>query len=223
MKKLFLSFCITLAATASYAQLAIKLTPMTLPRNMKFTGHVEYLIPGTPNVSVAIGVSPNLFPKSSGLEDQAGGLYYDIDMDNSKAGFSIDPEVRYYFNKPMEGMYGGFYSSQRFSSATLNEYQDYLLDPADSTYYYANPTGGTQGLKTHVGVYGFQLGYQKWLGQDDRIIFDFYVGGGTAITTRTYDMGENLGGPGFETEITQRIALRGNVSIGVLLFKGHDE
>jgi hypothetical protein len=222
MKKTILLFCIVLASFAASAQFAIKYTPLVFFRNMKYTVHAEYMIPNSPRVSVALGFSQNLFPKSSGLEDYAGGTYFQQNLDNSDAGFSIDPEVRLYTRKNMEGFYFGLYSSQRFSSSQLDEYADRFMDPADSTYYYANPTGGFQNLNTRVSIYGAQIGYQKFQGKNDRFIIDVYAGGGTKITSRKYSDGNSMLVGGYTNGVKNGIALRLNFSIGYLLSTGDE-
>ena len=222
MKKTILLFSIVLASFASSAQFAIKYTPIVFFRNMKYTVHAEYMIPNSPRISVALGFSQNLIPKSSGLVNSAGGTYFQQNLDNSNAGFSLDPEVRMYTRKNMEGFYFGLYSSQRFSSSQLDEYTDYLMDPADSTYYYANPTGGFQNLNTRVSIYGAQIGYQKFQGKDDRFIIDVYAGGGTKITSRKYTDGNSLLAGGYVNEVKNGIALRLNFSIGFLLSTGEE-
>jgi hypothetical protein len=224
MKKTILLFSIVLASFAANAQFAIKYTPIVFLRNMKYTVHAEYMIPNSPRISVALGFSQNLFPKSSGQDaDEAPrGNYFEQNLDNSNAGISLDPEVRIYTRKNMEGFYFGLYSSQRFSSSQLDEYTDYLMDPADSTYYYANPTGGFQNLNTRVSIYGAQIGYQKFQGKDDRFIIDVYAGGGTKITSRKYTNGNSLLAGGYVNEVKNGIALRLNFSIGFLLSKGDE-
>ena len=222
MKKSLLLFSIVLFTLSASAQFAIKYTPIVFFRNMKYTVHAEYMIPNSPRISVALGFSQNLIPKSSGLDNNGGGTYFQQNLDNSNAGFSLDPEVRIYTRKNMEGFYFGLYSSQRFSSSQLDEYNDYLMDPADSTYYYANPTGGFQNLNTRVSIYGAQIGYQKFQGKDDRFIIDVYAGGGTKITSRKYTNGNTLLAGGYVNEVKNGIALRLNFSIGFLLSKGDE-
>jgi hypothetical protein len=222
MKKSLLLFSIVLFTLSASAQFAIKYTPIVFFRNMKYTVHAEYMIPNSPRISVAMGFSQNLVPKSSGLENLAGGTYFQQNTDNSNAGISLDPEVRIYTRKNMEGFYFGLYSSQRFSSNQLDEYNDYLMDPADSTYYYANPTGGFQNLNTRVSIYGAQIGYQKFQGKDDRFIIDVYAGGGTKITSRKYTDGNSMLTGGFTNSVKNGIALRLNFSIGFLLSKGDE-
>jgi hypothetical protein len=222
MKKTILLFSIVLASFAASAQFAIKYTPIVFFRNMKYTVHAEYMIPNSPRISVALGFSQNLIPKSTGLVNSAGGTYFQQNLDNSNAGFSLDPEVRIYTRKNMEGLYFGLYSSQRFSSSSLDEYTDYLMDPVDSTYYYANPTGGVQNLNTRVSIYGAQIGYQKFQGADDRFIIDVYAGGGTKITSRKYSDGNSFLAGGYVNEVKSSIALRLNFSIGFLLSKGDE-
>jgi hypothetical protein len=221
MKKSLLLFSVVLFTLSASAQFAIKYTPIVFFRNMKYTVHAEYMIPNSPRISVALGFSQNLIPKSSGLDNNGGGTYFQQNLDNSNAGFSLDPEVRIYTRKNMEGFYFGLYSSQRFSSSQLDEYTDYLMDPADSTYYYANPTGGFQNLNTRVSIYGAQIGYQKFQGKDDRFIIDVYAGGGTKITSRKYTDGNSLLAGGYVNEVKNGIALRLNFSIGFLLSSGN--
>ena len=225
MKKSLLLFSVVLFTLSASAQFAIKYTPLVFLRNMKYTVHAEYMIPNSPRISVALGFSQNLVPKSSGLENYAGGTYFQRNLNSGNAGFSIDPEVRIYTRKNMEGLYFGLYSSQRFSSSSLDEYTDYLMDPVDSTYYYANPTGGVQNLNTRVSIYGAQIGYQKFQGKDDRFIIDVYAGGGTKITSRKYSdpaasTGNSMLVGGFTNSVKSGIALRLNFSIGFLLSKG---
>lgn len=222
MKKSLLLFSIVLFTLSASAQFAIKYTPIVFFRNMKYTVHAEYMIPNSPRISVALGFSQNLVPKSSGLENLAGGTYFQQNLDNSNAGISLDPEVRMYTRRNMEGFYFGLYSSQRFSSSQLDEYTDYLMDPADSTYYYANPTGGFQDLNTRVSIYGAQIGYQKLQGKDDRFIIDVYAGGGTKITSRKYSDGNSMLAGGYVNQVKNSIALRLNFSIGFLLSKGDE-
>jgi hypothetical protein len=222
MKKTILLFSIVLASFAASAQFAIKYTPIVFFRNMKYTVHAEYMIPNSPRISVALGFSQNLIPKSSGLDNLAGGTYFQQNLNNSNAGFSLDPEVRMYTRKNMEGFYFGLYSSQRFSSSSLDEYTDYLMDPADSSYYYANPTGGVQNLNTRVSIYGAQIGYQKFQGTNDRFIIDVYAGGGTKITSRKYTDGNSMLVGGYQNGVKNGIALRLNFSIGYLLSKGDE-
>ena len=222
MKKSLLLFSVVLFTLSASAQFAIKYTPIVFFRNMKYTVHAEYMIPNSPRISVALGFSQNLIPKSSGLDNNGGGTYFQQNLDNSNAGISLDPEVRIYTRKNMEGFYFGLYSSQRFSSSQLDEYTDYLMDPADSTYYYANPTGGFQNLNTRVSIYGAQIGYQKFQGKDDRFIIDVYAGGGTKITSRKYTGGNSLLAGGYVNEVKNGIALRLNFSIGFLLSKGDE-
>lgn len=222
MKKTILLFSIVLASFAASAQFAIKYTPIVFLRNMKYTVHAEYMIPNSPRISVALGFSQNLIPKSSGIDNYSGGTYFQQNLNNSNAGISLDPEVRIYTRKNMEGLYFGLYSSQRFSSSSLDEYNDYLMDPVDSTYYYANPTGGVQDLNTRVSIYGAQIGYQKFQGKDDRFIIDVYAGGGTKITSRKYTDGNSMLVGGYGNSTKSSIALRLNFSIGFLLSKGDE-
>ena len=222
MKKSLLILSIVLVTLSASAQFAIKYTPIVFFRNMKYTVHAEYMIPNSPRISVALGFSQNLIPKSSGLDNLAGGTYFQQNLSNSNAGISLDPEVRIYTRKNMEGFYFGLYSSQRFSSSSLDEYNNYFMDPVDSTYYYANPTGGVQDLSTRFSIYGAQIGYQKFQGQNDRFIIDVYAGGGTKITSRKYSNGNSMLAGGYVNQVKNSIALRLNFSIGFLLSKGDE-
>ena len=211
--------CLLLCTFFASSQLAIKLTPLTVFRNMKYTLHGEYLLPesitGKYSISVALGWSPNLFPKSSGLDsDKKGNYYYTINFNKSNAGFAIDPELRWYFKKPMQRYFLGVYSSFRTSTSVIEEY---LNKDTSNTYF--NPTLGYQNLSTLISVFGIQMGYQKVFGPDNRFILDTYIGFGNKITNRNYDRGYQLSGPGYKSNIVSGIALRGNVSIGFLLIK----
>lgn len=210
MKKLSVIIFIIAITTSIHAQFALKVTPFTLTRNMMFTVHGETALPGTENVSICLGLSPNLFPKSLGLaNDSINGYYYNADFSQSWKGFSIDPEVRYYGRKMMEGMYVGLYGSFRFSSAKILEYHD-----KDTTSTYFNPTGGSQKLNTLVSVYGVTVGYQKVYGKNDGFLLDVYGGYGKKITTRTFEPGEQLHTAGFTKQTDVGNALRLNVSLG---------
>lgn len=210
MKKLLLFVVILGASSDLFAQFALKLTPLTFTRNMICTVHGEMPLPGSSNVSVCLGVSPNLMPKSTGLaNDSIGGYYYNVDYSKSKKGFSLDPEIRFYSRKLMEGFYVGVYSSLRFSSALLSEYHD-----RDTSNYYFNPTGGSQQLNTFVSVYGLTMGYQKVYGKNDGFLIDVYGGFGKKFTKRTYDDGQNLHSAGYQNSIDQGNALRLNISFG---------
>jgi len=230
MKRILLTVALVSSAFLMQAQLAIKVSPFTFPRNMYFTGHVEYLIPNTPRVSAAIGVSPNISYSLLEDTDNDGLYYYSKDEAISHPGFSIDPEVRVYQRKNMEGAYAGLYSSFRSSWGTNNEYADRIEDPADTTgntFLYLNPTGGTQKFNTLITVVGVQVGYQKFLGPGDRILFDFYAGFGKKIASWNYSSDQNLLGSGLESNVSpgtgiESIALRANLSIGILLFKGDE-
>jgi hypothetical protein len=230
MKRILVTGALVCFVYLMQAQLAIKVTPLTFPRNMYFTGHVEYLIPGTPRVSAAIGVSPNISYSLLEDTDNDGFYYYSKDEEISHPGFSIDPEVRIYQRKNMEGAYAGLYGSFRSSWGTNNEYTDRIEDPADTTgttYLYLNATGGTQKFNTLITVVGVQVGYQKFLGPGDRILFDFYAGFGKKIISRNYSSDQNLLGSGLENNVSsgtgiESLALRANVSIGILLYKGNE-
>ncbi len=208
---------------ASSAQLAIKYTPIVFARNMKYTFHVEYLIPNTPRISISLGFSQNSKPRWQIWDDDSLSNYgtaFQLNAKNSNAGLSIDPEIRIYNGRSwttstgnMEGSYIGLYSSQRFSTVHLDEYSLTYVDPIDSIYYYTTPTGGIQNLKTYIAVYGLQLGFQQSLAYDDRLMFDAYVGAGVKLISRTFDNGNDALIGGFESTFEKGIALRANVSV----------
>ena len=195
----------------------LKVSPMTLFRNMWFTGYGEYALHDLGKYTVSLGLSPNLLPKGDWTEKQLNldsTFYYDFDIDaaHSKAGFSIDPEFRFYTDEVFDGMYFGLYSSQRFSSARLNE----MATPVNDSL--AIGTGGYQELKTHVGVYGLQVGFEKLFGGMDRFVFDAYFGIGYKYTDRMYTNKVGIVGMGLYDSNQRTIATRGNVSFGVRIF-----
>jgi hypothetical protein len=223
MKKTLLFFTIVIISITTSAQLAIKYTPIVFARNMKYTFHVEYLIPNTPRISLSLGLSQNSKPRwQIWNEDTLSnyGTALQLNAKNSQSGFSIDPEIRIYNGRSwttstgnMEGSYIGLYSSQRFSTVQLDEYALTYVDPTDSIYYYTTPTGGIQNLKTYIAVYGLQLGFQQSIAFDDRLMFDAYVGAGLKLISRTFDSGNNALIGGFESTFEKNIALRANVSL----------
>jgi len=234
MKKTLLIISIVIMSLAVSAQWAIKYTPVVLLRNMKYTIHAEYMIPNTPRISVAVGFSQNIRPRWEMWNDETVGdsTYFQLNQKNSTAGFSFDPEIRFYdgwtgnlrnlihdesasrgYSGNIEGGYFGFYSSQRFSNVQLDEYRDYTLNPTDSTYAYSNPTGGLQNLKTHIAIYGIQIGRQQSFGRGDRLLFDVYVGAGVKLISRSFDNGNDALIEGFESTFEKDIALRANVSL----------
>ena len=234
MKKTLLFITIVIISITASAQLAIKYTPIVFARNMKYTFHLEYMIPNTPRISIAVGFSQNIRPRWGIWNDETLGnsTYFQLNQKNSNAGFSIDPEIRFYdgwtgnlrnllrderaslgYSGNIEGLYFGFYSSQRFSNAQLDEYKDYILNPTDSTYAYSNPTGGIQNLNTYIAIYGIQIGRQQSLGLGDRLLFDAYVGAGAKLISRSFDNGNGALIEGFESTFEKDIALRANVSL----------
>jgi len=219
MKKIItLSLLISLSLSAfsqesaGQGSLIVKVTPVTVLRNMWFTVHGEYAI--TPSVSLALGISPNMVPKSSGLEDLASG--YIIDYTKSKSGLSFDPELRWYSDAMMDGFFFGAYSSIRSSSAYLeDEFYDYVADPSDPFGFSTIQTTTIKSvdLKTMVFVVGPQFGWEKLLGAQDKFVFDGYLGIGLKMTNRKYT-GSNASDFSSSAGMTPGIGLRGNVSIG---------
>jgi hypothetical protein len=102
----------------------------------------------------------------------------------------------------MDGFFLGLYSSQRFSSVDFKE-----------TVFSSPESNKIMPLRTHVGIYGLQLGFEKLFGKNDRVVFDFYFGLGAKITSRKFDTSDLIG-PGFENNSTFGIATRGNIAIG---------
>ncbi len=190
-----------------HARLAVKVTPVTIFRNMLFTAHAEFAV--SPTTTLAVGISPNLVPKSNILDELSGevdGYNYSIDLSKQRAGYSIDPEIRWYSDKAMDGFFFGLYSSFRFSG------QEFTESKASASY---NPvfTGGTIKMITNVLVVGPQFGWEKLLGKRDRFVFDGYLGIGGKFTRRNYYEAQLLG-PGYDDSTRMGLGLRGNVSLG---------
>ena len=223
MKKTLLFITIVIISITASAQLAIKYTPIVFARNMKYTFHIEYMIPNTPRISVSLGISQNSKPRWQIFWDEDSlsnnGTAFQLNIKNSYAGLSIDPEIRIYGRSwtkstgNIERYFIGLYSSQRFSKVQLDEYSLTYVDPFNSIYYYTTPTGGIQNLKTHIAVYGLQLGLQQSLGYDDRLVFDAYVGAGVKLISRTFDNGNGALLGGLESTFEKDIALRATVSL----------
>lgn len=226
MKKHLLTLAALICATIVSSQIAVKITPFTFLKNQYFMLHGEYIIPGTEKLSIGLGVAPNMAPKTSFLDDLAdiadGGYYYQYNQDNwlegAKPGFAIDPELRWYFREAYEGFFMGLYSSQRFSSGVkLEELYTGLEDPNDplSTNLYLDPTGGYVLSKSHISIYGLQMGFCKTYGGDDNILLDVYFGAGSKNTNIKWT-GYNLEGAGRQETDRSGIALRANVAIGYI-------
>jgi hypothetical protein len=185
---------------------------------MLFTVHGEYAI--SPSVSFALGVSPNAAPKSNFLDDlvnNTGNYCYSWDLENAKAGFSIDPEFRWYSDGMMDGFFLGAYSSFRFGSSSFDELvgediSEPLVGGSIGVTYCETPTGRTLDMKTMVIVAGPQFGWEKLLGTQDRFVFDVYFGIGTKITNRSYS--GSIEGPGYENSSLYSLGVRGNISLG---------
>jgi|688.fasta_scaffold708156_1 hypothetical protein len=234
MKKIIFLFSVFLVSFSATAQLAIRYTPFVFLRNMKYTVHAEYMIPRSPRISIALGFSQNIDSKIDIWNDEENKMgketYFELNKENSTAGFSFDPELRIYdgltekndYSGNMEGLYWGFYSSQRFSVSKWKEYSDYIPDP-NSIYpstdsIFVDPTGGIQNDKTYVAVYGIQAGLQFPLRDlnpflDERLLFDLSIGGGIKFITHTFEAGNNQLIGGMENSFKKDIALRANISI----------
>ena len=211
MKKItiftFLLFCMQ----QSIAQIALKITPVTVLKNQLIMVHGEWFLPSQDQISLSLGLAPNLAPKLDAFgdfDDLLNGsdfTYLATDaysLVDAKPGFSFDPELRWYADEQMDGFFLGLYSSQRFSRGVR-------LDE----YYLSNPTGGFITSKSRVSIYGLQLGFEKLFGENDHFVFDFYFGGG--IKQTKYNWNEsNLTGPGRSSDPTIGLALRGNIAIG---------
>lgn len=212
------SLSLTAFSQAGQGSLVVKVTPVTILRNMLFTVHGEYAI--SPTVSLALGISPNAAPKSNFLDDidnNTGDYCYEWNVDNAKAGFSIDPEFRWYSDAMMDGFFFGAYSSFRFGSSSFDEFVgEELFDPfTGDSYgfsYCDTPTGRSLDMKTMVIVAGPQFGWEKLLGAQDRFVFDGYLGVGAKITNRSYT--GSVEGPGYDNSSVFGLGVRGNVSLG---------
>jgi hypothetical protein len=208
MKKGIVAVVVLLSSIQSQAQWAVKLTPITVFRNMLCTVHGEYAF--ADHFSFSVGLSKNLLPKSVSLDtsmflvtapsSMTDTLTYSTNYDQSHAGFSIDPEFRYYFKEKYQGAFVGLYSSQRFSDAQIDEV---------NFWSYA-PTGNYEKMNTHVGVYGFEFGYD-WLFNEHWIV-DLYTGFGYKVTTRNFENHDAY--MNMQDYSRSSIALRGNISIG---------
>jgi hypothetical protein len=225
MKKHLLTLAALICATIVSAQFAVKITPFTFLKNQYFMLHGEYIIPGTEKLSVGLGLAPNMVPKTSFLDDLGdladANYTYSYDdklwLENAKAGFSFDPELRWYFKEAYEGFFMGLYSSQRFSSGVrLEESYWGLEDPTDpfSAYTFLDSPGYITS-KSHISIYGLQMGFCKTYGGDDNILLDVYFGAGSKNTNIKWS-GTNLVGPGRAEYNNSGIALRGNVAIGYI-------
>jgi hypothetical protein len=193
--------------SASKGSFIAKVTPVTILRNMWFTAHAEYAF--SDQMSIALGFSPNLAPKSNFLDEldqNTGNYFYEWTGENAKSGFSIDPEFRWYSDNMMDGFFIGAYSSLRFGSSSFIEYEGSFAD------LYGDPTGKELKMRTKVMVFGPQLGWEKLFGKSDRFVFDGYFGLGVKITGRSYS--GDVNGPGFENSSVLGLGLRGNVSLG---------
>ena len=208
-----LSLSVFSQGSAGQGSFIVKATPVTLLRNMMFTIHGEYAI--SPSVTLGLGLSPNLAPKGEGLGsflDLDEG--YSIDYSKSKAGFSVDPEFRWYSDNLMDGFFVGAYTSFRVSTSHLDEVYDFGDDLWDYDYDYDETyVPQSVDLKTLVMVVGPQFGWEKLLGKSDRFVFDGYIGAGLKLTNRNYT---GTGAADFADEQGMNIfvATRGNVSIG---------
>jgi hypothetical protein len=213
MKKLSLFLFSLLIASLSISQsttkgsLIVKVTPVTIFRNMLFTAHGEYAV--SDQLTIGLGLSPNLAPKSNildGITQETGNYTYQWTSEGAKPLFSVDPEVRWYADNVMDGFFFGAYSSFRFSSSYLIEYNNSFGGFSNSE------TGNKLKMNTRVMVVGPQCGWEKLLGKSDRFVFDGFIGLGLKITSRSYS-GE-VEGPGYDNSSLASLGLRGNVSIG---------
>jgi hypothetical protein len=201
--------------SAGQGSLIVKATPVTVLRNMWFTVHGEYAI--SSSVSLGLGISPNMVPKGKGLDEafDDDSFSYIVDLDESKAGLSFDPEFRWYSDNMMDGFFVGAYSSLRFSGAVLTDegsmgYWTFDWNTGEDVYVEGTADKKVD-LKTLVTVLGPQFGWEKLLGKQDRFVFDGYIGVGVKLTNRQYS-GPNASD--FESGMVPGIATRGNVSIG---------
>jgi len=201
--------------------LAIKITPFTLARNMWFTAHVEYAF--HPQFSISLGISPNFLAKGNSYQRDSilningtDTSYFDYVKSKGYPGFSLDPEIRWYPKGAWNGWFFGLYSSQRFSSTKLLEQQyiSQVVSPGIQQYVPVNP-GNYQMLKTHVGVMGFQMGYVAKWGTRKQWFLDAFTGLGIKTTTYRFT---NFGSLYPDTNTSKPgIAGRFNFSIGYIL------
>jgi hypothetical protein len=190
--------------SAGQGSLIVKVTPVTVLRNMWFTVHGEYAI--SSSVSLGLGISPNMIPKGEGFFDL--NTEYNLVEAKSKAGLSVDPEFRWYSDNMMDGFFVGGFTSFRFSKSYFEYDPDYFFDWDDELY---DDKGEYAELRTMVAVVGPQFGWEKLLGKQDRFVFDGYIGVGLKLFNRQYS------GPAaseFTSGMTPGVATRGNVSIG---------
>jgi len=189
---------------SSSQELNVKVTPIAFARNMWITLHGEYALPTKNKLTVGLGISPNIIPKIPLL----GMDGTDMILEKSKAGISIDPEIRMYADDVMDGFFFGLYSSQRFSKS---HFEDNTTEYIDS--FTSNDVTYSWTMRARVGVYGAQLGWEKLLGKRDRFVVDAYLGLGLKFVSYKIIEGEadlqdfNTGG----------IATRGNVSLGYVI------
>lgn len=206
----------TTAGVAGKGSIAIKVTPITLLRNMMFTGHVEYAV--SPSVSLCLGASPNLLPKDNVFDPEnqdTTDFCYEWTLDGAKAGFAIDPEFRWYSDRMMDGFYLGLYSSIRMSKAQYNEYSscvEYVDSYSGESIYDGILTNKQLTMDAMVIVAGPQFGWSSLLGKNKNFVYDLYFGVGGKMTNRKYS--GDVDGPGFEDSSNFGLALRGNFSLG---------
>jgi hypothetical protein len=210
MKKQYtFTFLVLLGLTfTTFGQIAIKLTPVGVLKNQYAVLGVEWFLPKQDQISIGLGVGKNILNKGAGLEGLDDffleeNYYYDQIESTSKPGWAFDPELRWYADKKMDGFFLGLYSSQRFSSVDFAEIANTGIAESNKI----------MPLKTHVGIYGLQLGFEKLLGKNDRFVFDFYFGLGAKLTNRKFDV-SNLIGQGYESSNSFGLATRGNIAIG---------
>jgi hypothetical protein len=207
--------------SSSTGLIALKLTPLTLTRNMWFTAHVDYAF--HPQFSASLGISPNFLAKGNSYSrdsiwnyDNGDTTFYDYLKTKGYPGMSLDPEIRWYPNGVWNGWFLGLYSSQRFSSAKIEEERFISqIGGSGSIQYVPTRTGNYQVLKSRVSVMGLQAGYVKRWGKRQEWLIDIFGGLGVKSTIFKY---ENYGSlyPD-ETFVKPGIAGRLNASIGYIL------
>lgn len=207
--------------TSNAGLIALKLTPFTLARNMWFTAHLDYAFHS--NFTASIGISPNFLAKGNSYErdsiwnyDNGDTTYYDYVKTKGYPGLSIDPEIRWYPKGVWNGWFFGLYSSQRFSSAKIDEEQfiSQIATPG-AVQYVPTKTGQYQMLKSRISVMGVQAGFVKRWGKRNEWLLDVF--GGFGIKTTTFRF-ENYGSlyPD-KYSVKPGIAGRLNFSIGYIL------
>jgi hypothetical protein len=188
---------------------------------MWFTAHIDYAF--HPQFSASLGISPNFLAKGNSYSrdsiwnyNNGDTTYYDYLKTKGYPGMSLDPEIRWYPNGVWNGWFFGLYSSQRFSSAKIEE-EKFIpqIGGSGAIQYVPTRTGNYQILKSRISVMGFQAGYVKRWGKRQEWFIDIFGGLGVKSTIFKF---ENYGSlyPD-KTSVKPGIAGRLNGSIGYII------